>query len=622
VTALAEAGRPTPVPGTLRRRVVAIATLGGVLLLVMILLVTLALALAVFDAFRLDRLRNSEHDSTLLLVSLQSQDKGIRDYMESGQAQLLAPYSQGQQAADQALLRLRTGAAHTPRAAEVAQAEAAARSWQAWAEAMRLRTAAARGPLADRAAAEQGRQLFAAFVAVQSTLESGIETESQAARLDMTRAVAWCLTFLIGGSALLSLVLIRLGRRALMLSLTPLQELAETAHDIARSGQAQIPHTARNDEIGEVARALQSWRDASAEREILIEQAPVAISRVTRTGQIVDSNLPMQTMFGYPRETLRGRSFLELIHPDDRTKDFGGFGGLLEGSINVYATEARHIRQDGTIVWCSKITSSVRGPNGRPESFIAIMEDITDNKRQLERAARIQRELLPTRPLDIEGYDLAGACRPAQDVAGDFYDWVGYGGRYLDLTVADVMGKGVPAALVMATVRAALRAAPPDLDPAARVRLAAECMAVGGEDEGLFVTLFHCRLDLRTGLLRYVDAGHGHCRIRHPNGELQRFPERSLPLFVMRDEPFREGATQLQPGDILLVHSDGLVEKGDETLSLDVFREELSAGEGAEDLVERLMGRVPLRPTDDVTVVALQRQLKRPGRVGATRASP
>jgi serine phosphatase RsbU (regulator of sigma subunit) len=174
----------------------------------------------------------------------------------------------------------------------------------------------------------------------------------------------------------------------------------------------------------------------------------------------------------------------------------------------------------------------------------------------------------------------------------------------------------------MATVRAALRAAPPDLDPAARVRLAAECMAVGGEDEGLFVTLFHCRLDLRTGLLRYVDAGHGHCRIRHPNGELQRFPERSLPLFVMRDEPFREGATQLQPGDILLVHSDGLVEKGDETLSLDVFREELSAGEGAEDLVERLMGRVPLRPTDDVTVVALQRQLKRPGRVGATRASP
>src|SRR2546423_13136257 len=80
VTAQAEAGRPTPVPGTLRRRVVAIATLGGVLLLVMILLVTLALALAVFDAFRLDRLRNSEHDSTLLLVSLQSQDKGIRDY--------------------------------------------------------------------------------------------------------------------------------------------------------------------------------------------------------------------------------------------------------------------------------------------------------------------------------------------------------------------------------------------------------------------------------------------------------------------------------------------------------------------------------------------------------------
>src|SRR5207253_4685472 len=136
-------------------------------------------------------------------------------------------------------------------------------------------------------------------------------------------------------------------------------------------------------------------------------------------------------------------------------------------------------------------------------------EDISERRQQTERAAQIQRELLPqTTPL-IEGYDLAGACRPAQDVAGDFYDWsLSEDGRYLDLTVADVMGKGLGAGLVMATVRAVLRAAPAELGPAARVQLTGEFLAGGVGDEGLFVTLFHARLNLATGRLRYVDAGH------------------------------------------------------------------------------------------------------------------
>src|SRR5207302_1721461 len=127
-----------------------------------------------------------------------------------------------------------------------------------------------------------------------------------------------------------------------------------------------------------------------------------------------------------------------------------------------------------------------------------------------ERAARIQRGLLPrTTPL-LKGYDLAGACKPAEDVAGDFYDWTLSDEGQLDVTVADVMGKGMGSGLVMATVRAVLRAARPELGPAARVRLAASFLTPGAGEDGLFVTLFHGRLDTATGLLRYVDAGHGY----------------------------------------------------------------------------------------------------------------
>src|SRR5207247_5902428 len=126
--------------------------------------------------------------------------------------------------------------------------------------------------------------------------------------------------------------------------------------------------------------------------------------------------------------------------------------------------------------------------------------------------------------------------------------------------VADVMGKGVPAALVMAVVRTALRQAEPSLGPAGRVRAAADSIAAGMSADGLFVTLFHARLDPAAGLLRYVDAGHGHWAIRRPGGELVHLAGRSLPIGVLDDEAFTESVVRLQPGESLVVYSDGLVE--------------------------------------------------------------
>ena len=96
----------------------------------------------------------------------------------------------------------------------------------------------------------------------------------------------------------------------------------------------------------------------------------------------------------------------------------------------------------------------------------------------------------------------------------DIGDWMTPPDGQLDITVADVMGKGVAAALIMATLRATLRAVPLALGPLERARALSESLAAGITDDGMFVTLFNCRLDAATGELRYVDLGHGHFAVQ------------------------------------------------------------------------------------------------------------
>jgi serine phosphatase RsbU (regulator of sigma subunit) len=192
-------------------------------------------------------------------------------------------------------------------------------------------------------------------------------------------------------------------------------------------------------------------------------------------------------------------------------------------------------------------------------------------------------------------------------VAGDFYDWTATD-RYLDVTLADVMGKGMGPALVMAALCTALRTAPPGSGPVTRVRRAAESIALGlGQPDGLFVTLFQGRLELATGRLRYVDAGHGYCALQRANGELVRLTTRSLPLGVEAEDVLEEGEIALAPGDTLIVHSDGLVETPERTADLRDLLCDRDAPEPSAETVRRLLWQAPVPVVDDVTVVVLRR---------------
>jgi serine phosphatase RsbU (regulator of sigma subunit) len=234
---------------------------------------------------------------------------------------------------------------------------------------------------------------------------------------------------------------------------------------------------------------------------------------------------------------------------------------------------------------------------------------------ELARAGRVQADLLPATVPTVPGFELAAQCIPARAVGGDFYDWqTGDGG--LTLSMGDVMGKGMPAALLMATVRSALRTVALLHPPAVAVRLTAAAVASDLSGWGGFVTLFHAHLDAATRRLTFVDAGHGCVFVRRAQGEVVSLHPRGLPLGIVTDLmaeglDYEAGQIDLQPGDALVVYSDGLLDANpDLRLDRDAIGASLDVRDSAAEMVVRLVALPHLDgpPPDDLTVVVLRCQ--------------
>lgn len=396
----------------------------------------------------------------------------------------------------------------------------------------------------------------------------------------------------------------RLGNRRV----TRLQELVRVAAQLNDGRDAAVPYTDRMDDVGILAKALQSWQDVGREWLILLEQVPVGVCVIENDLRMTTVNSFMAEMLGYTKSELTGRSILDINPREHHARTAAAHHAFMTGKQDVYVSDRQWLRQDGTQIWCSLRVVPVGGREGGPPSrLIAISEDITHKKQEALHAARIQHLLLPRDLPRVTGYDFAATCVPAGDVGGDFYDWVERDDGRIDLTLADVMGKGTGAALVMATVRAAMRGAPAATTPVDRVRVAADSISKKITDEGLFVTLFHCRLDVRSGEFEYVDAGHGYVAIRGLDGEFRRLPTRCMPLGVQHAALMTGGHARLDPGEALVIYSDGLVETRERVLRLEDFRTDFDESADAKEVVRRLVDRDPTGRIDDVTVLLVRR---------------
>jgi len=231
---------------------------------------------------------------------------------------------------------------------------------------------------------------------------------------------------------------------------------------------------------------------------------------------------------------------------------------------------------------------------------------------ELARAGEAQAGLLPTADPRFHDFELAARCVPAGEgeVGGDFYDWQELGPLTLSLVVGDVMGKGMPAALMMATVRAVLRAVVPQNGPAAALQRAACTLDPDLARSGSFVTLFHAQLDASTARLSYSDAGHGFVLFRRAGGQVEELCHVGLPLGVLADEIYREDSVVFEPGDVLIVYSDGLTQAQpdlliERTALASLIEGATSAAAIADRLVE--LGRASGALTDDLTIAVLRR---------------
>jgi sigma-B regulation protein RsbU (phosphoserine phosphatase) len=226
---------------------------------------------------------------------------------------------------------------------------------------------------------------------------------------------------------------------------------------------------------------------------------------------------------------------------------------------------------------------------------------------ELEQASAVQRALQPKDAL-LTDYDFAGFCLPAKVIGGDFFDW--YPTRSgTAFTLGDVMGKGVGAGIVAATLRAVVRSARNHDDLSIALERASECLASDLADASTFATMFHARLDESTGIVRYIDAGHGLTLHVRADGSWDRLTSFNLPVGIASDDAWATTQLHLQPGDTLISCSDGILDVFDGTVeSLRFVAAEAVAATNAADAVGRLRGIMGATELpDDVTFLVLRR---------------
>ena len=228
---------------------------------------------------------------------------------------------------------------------------------------------------------------------------------------------------------------------------------------------------------------------------------------------------------------------------------------------------------------------------------------------QMRRAVELQAGMLPHSPFKGAGFELAAHFVASKEISGDFYDWYLQDSGGLVLTLGDVMGKGLPAALMMATARAALRGSAGVAELDEGITRAGDVMAAALAVNHAYVTVFHSVFEPRSGELRYVDAGHGHARLVRGMTGQELLPMRSAPIGIFPDTQFVVGKVTMNPGDTLVVFSDGLLDLRPDLGTKDVqlpydARQAGSAQELVDILARGSKGRDLF---DDVTVLALRR---------------
>ena len=445
----------------------------------------------------------------------------------------------------------------------------------------------------------------------------------------------------IGGAVLIGLMLLR-----------QVLTIVENTRLYNRLQRTHREVEQKNDEL------VRSQRELSRQKEYfesLVLNSPVAIAIMDLGENVVSWNPAAEKLFGYTQAQVVGRSIDDLLagSPEMRAEVLDYTRRVADDDRVVAVT--RRSRKDGTLVDVELLAVPVN-VGGSQVGTYAMYHDITELKRvegevrqlnrdlekrvaerteQLElamakqqevaqererieqelRVARmIQHALLPKSLPEVEGYEIAVYYQPAREVGGDFYDFLRLPDGRLGLVVGDVSGKGVPAAIVMAITRTMLRSAY-HLGSPGEILQKVNDELFSDIPPNVFVTCLAAILDSTTGRLQYANAGHDPPFVRHASG-VGKLRATGMPLGLMAGMVYEQKEINLEPGESVLLYSDGLAEAHSQHHEMFGFpRIEQYVGAQAEGAklidsllveVERFTGE-DWEQEDDITLLTLQR---------------
>ena len=246
----------------------------------------------------------------------------------------------------------------------------------------------------------------------------------------------------------------------------------------------------------------------------------------------------------------------------------------------------------------------------------AVVEKLDSERRaaqELEIAKQVQARLFPQTLPSLKTLEYAGVCHQARQVGGDYYDFLDLGSERLGLVVGDISGKGMAAALLMANLQANLRSqCAIALDQPQRLLCSVNQLFCENTTDGAFATLFFAEYDGAASRLRYANCGHLAALLLRRDGSLERLPSTATVLGVFKKWDCAIGETQLFPGDILALYTDGITESfndageefGEERLVAALRSHRgFSSGELLAALVDQVRCFSPREQQDDITLI-------------------
>lgn len=381
-----------------------------------------------------------------------------------------------------------------------------------------------------------------------------------------------------------------MGERALALQSLhqTLTELLRVQHAGKALPEGKLSNTS-GDDLGAVAQMIgtlvrdgESVRRALHNQKFALDQHAI-VSITDGDGNISYANQRFTDISGYALDELLGQTH-RLIKSGVHSSAFYREMWETISAGKVWHGELANRKKSGELYWVASTIVPWLDEQGRPYQYISIRTDITSQKtielaldearrRELEIGQQIQRSLLfGDIPEGIMGADIATYTEPSQGIDGDFYAVHRFGADCFEILVGDVMGKGVPAALIGAAIKTNYNQILAELlsdqkgqrelpSPADIVNLLHRNLTRRLIELSSFATLALYRFDLKAGELTLVNAGHTPCLLlRGSSGDVETILGSNIPIGVVAEERYVQKTIQINPGDKLLAYSDGITE--------------------------------------------------------------